>query len=147
MRTAVTRHKTLKQKIKMKLIIPETYQINPWAELDRLLAATFATDTADQGRTIPANLYETEDAKILEFELPGVARKDIDLSYDKGVLSIEATRKVSRAGEENVIKLQRSVRIGTEIDFKKVEARLDNGILTVSLPRREQDKPLRISVN
>ena len=131
----------------MKLIKQDTCYNNPWTELDRIFERAFTGDSLDYTRAIPVSAYDTESEKVLELEVPGVNKKDLNLSFERGILDVTATRKLNRAGSKSEVKLEQSIRVGTEIDFKKVQASLENGILTIKLPRREQDKPLKISVN
>jgi HSP20 family protein len=131
----------------MKLIKQETCNNDPWTELDRFFGQAFAFEPENYTRAIPIAHYSTEEAKVLELELPGVNKKDLNLSFERGVIDVVATRKSNRPGEDREIKLERSIRIGTEFDFKKAEAKLENGLLTITLPRREQDKPFKINVN
>ena len=131
----------------MKLIKQDTCYNNPWTELDRIFERAFTGDSLDYTRAIPVSAYDTESEKVLELEVPGVNKKDLNLSFERGILDVTATRKLNRAGSKSEVKLEQSIRVGTEIDFKKVQASLENGLLTIKLPRREQDKPLKISVN
>ena len=131
----------------MKLIKQNSCYNNPWTELDRVFERAFGVDPLEYTRTIPVTAYSNENEKVLEMELPGVTKKDLKLSYERGVLDVDATRKLNHAGENKEMKLSQSIRIGTEFDFKKAEATLDNGILTIRLPRSERDKPFKISVN
>ena len=131
----------------MKLIKQEACYNNPWAELDRLFEGAFQTDSLEYTRAIPVYSYATDNEKVLEFELPGVKKADINLSFERGILDVSALRKLNRNGEAKELKLEQSIRVGTEIDFKNTSANLEDGVLTIRLPRREQDKPFTISVN
>lgn len=81
---------------------------------------------------------EKDGVLTLEFELPGFKQTDLDLQLTKGLLSIKAK---NARGE-----VERSVNVGTEIDVDKVEATLENGLLTVKLPRAESSKPRKVPV-
>ncbi len=131
----------------MKLIKQNTCYNNPWAELDRFFESAFPQEQMDYTRAVPVSAYNTESEKVIELELPGVRKKDLNLSFEKGVLGVRATRKLNQAGKEKDLKLKQSIRVGTEVDFKKATALLEDGILTIKLPMREQDKPFQISVN
>lgn len=131
----------------MKLMKQETCYSNPWSELDRFFEQAFSADTFNYTRAIPVTAYNTENEKVLELELPGVDKKDLKLSFERGVLDVQATRKLNHSGAAREVRLEQSIRVGTEIDFKKAEAALNNGILTITLPKSEQVKPFRISVN
>jgi HSP20 family protein len=131
----------------MKLIKQDTCNNNPWAELDRIFERAFPVEHLEYSRAIPVSSYATDDERVIELELPGVDKKDLNLSFERGILDVSATRKLNRNGETKELKLEQSIRVGTEINTKKASAALENGILTIRLPRREQDKPYTISVN
>ena len=131
----------------MKLIKQNSCYNNPWTELDRVFERAFGGDPVEYTRAIPVTAYSNEGEKVLELELPGVNKKDLKLSYERGILDVDATRIFNQAGDKKELKLAQSIRIGTDIDFKKAEATLENGILTIKLPRSERDKPFKISVN
>ena len=102
----------------------------------------------------PVDIHETDDAFILEADLPGLTKEDISLS----VVEDRITLKGSRKREENHVEkgyrryeraegaFERSFRIDGGIDAAKVEARFENGVLTVRLPKPEESKPRQIEV-
>ena len=129
----------------MKLIKHNTFYNDPWTELDRL----FNTALSPMGRGyrgVPGRAYNTEEERILEIELPGVEKGDINLEFEKGILDVSAKRKATYGGEDSEIEYEESIRVGTDVDFQKAKADLKNGILTIKLPKREQDKPFQITV-
>jgi len=77
-----------------------------------------------------------------------VNREDVNVEMVDGFLTIAATRKVptadGKAGE--AFSLSRSVTITDEIQTDKVTAVHENGVLTVTLPKREEAKPKKITV-
>lgn len=89
------------------------------------------------------DIEETDSGLELTAELPGVAEKDIDLSYHDGVLTLRGEKKSEREEKEEGRYLservygsfQRSLTVPFEIDEDKVEATFDNGVLKVMLPR------------
>lgn len=130
----------------MKLIKHNAFYNDPWTELDRFFDTAFsATDRGVHG--IPVRVYNTEDARILELELPGVRKEDITLNFEKGLLAVGAKRKVSYGETESEVEYKETIRIGSGVDFQKARAEYTDGILQVNLPKREQDKPFNISVN
>ena len=131
----------------MKLMKQDTCYMNPWTELDRFFGQALSEDSFNYTRSIPVTAYNTENDKVLEMELPGVDKKDLNLSFERGVLDVQATRKLNHSGNAREVRFAQSIRVGTEFDFKKAEAALVNGILTITLPKSEQVKPFRISVN
>lgn len=87
----------------------------------------------------------------LQYELPGFTKDDISVSLDNGVLCVEAehqdtdekTDKVDEFYEHNGIeyrKVSKSYRIADDIDCEGIECSLENGILTVYIPLKEESK-------
>ena len=100
---------------------------------------------ASAGGQFPVDLYEDKDNTYVRAELPGVARDAISVEMIEGSLSLQASRK-DKVGEGSV-SFSRLVSIPDEVDSEKVTAVYENGILTVTLPRREASKPKKINVS
>ena len=74
-------------------------------------------------------------------------RDAISVEIVDGSLSIQASRKAKSGEGENAVSLNRLVSIPDEVQADKVFAAYENGILTVTLPRKEEAKPKKISVS
>ncbi len=74
-------------------------------------------------------------------------RDAISVEMNEGSLSIQASRKEKSADGESTVSFNRLVSIPDEVESTKVTAVYENGILTVTLPRREASKPKKISVS
>jgi HSP20 family protein len=98
-----------------------------------------------RGGQFPVDLFEDKQNTYVRAELPGVARDAISVEIVDGSLSIQASRKAG-SGEGNET-FSRLVSIPDEVQADKVSAAYENGILTVTLPRREESKPRRIDVS
>ena len=118
-------------------------------EMDRLLGG-FAVR-----RGFPAmNLSAGEGEAVLVAEVPGVAREDIKLTVEDGVLTVEVERRAEPVSEKDVVhraervtgRFARSVHLPFEVEAEKIAAKVENGLLTVTLPRREATKPRRIEI-
>jgi HSP20 family protein len=97
------------------------------------------------GMMVPAlDLKETDDAILVETELPGVESKDLTVQVEGDVLSIRGERKQDKEEKTKTYYCQecsygafeRQVRLPSEIDRDKAEAAFTNGILKVTLPKR-----------
>jgi HSP20 family protein len=126
---------------------------NAWtgleSEIDRLFE-TALTDFAgvSAARQFPVDLYEDKDQTYVRAELPGVSREDINVEMAEGYLTITAARKTPAAdgqGEESY-SFSRSVSVPEAVQADKVAATYENGVLTVTLPKREEAKPKKITV-
>jgi HSP20 family protein len=130
-----------------------SFSRHPWTglqgEIDRLLE-TALTDFAgvSAARQFPVELYEDKDHTYVRAELPGVKRADINVELAEGYLTITAVRKTPAAdgkGEES-FSFSRSVGVPEALHTDKVAAAYENGVLTVTLPKREEAKPKKITV-
>ncbi len=99
---------------------------------------------ADQ-RAIAADLYEDEENYYARVEMPGVKKQEVDVSLDERLLTIGYQRKSADEGGESVSG-DRSLTVPDGVDADKVTAKLEDGVLTVTLPKAEQIKPREIKV-
>ena len=89
-----------------------------------------------------------EDAEKIELhaDLPGVKQEDIDVQIDKGVLTIKGERKLANRGERNTGAFSRAFTLPDTVDVEKIGAALKDGVLTLTLPKRPEEKPRQIKV-
>jgi HSP20 family protein len=128
------------------------FQRSPWSgletEIDRLFETALSQFNGPSSNRFPVDLYEDENNTYVRAELPGVDRNDINVEMTDGHLALSA-RKVG-GGEngknEETFSFSRSVSIADEVQADKVSAVYENGVLTVTLPKREEAKPKKISV-
>jgi HSP20 family protein len=104
----------------------------------------------------PVDIYQNGDHEVvLKAELSDMAREDIDITVDKGTLTIKGEKKLSEdVKEEHYHRIERhyggfsrSFSLPASVDATKVVADYKNGVLTVRLPLREEAKPRQIKVN
>ncbi len=122
---------------------------SPWRglenEINRLFDSTSANGGADW--QIPVNVYEDKDNTYVRAELPGVAREDVNLQLVEETLTISAVRKQKTGEKEESFSSSRSVVVPDRVQADKVSAAYENGVLTVTLPKREETKPRQITVS
>jgi HSP20 family protein len=126
---------------------------SPWSGLETEIDRLFQNTLSDLGTFAPASrfpvdLYEDKDHTFVRAELPGVNRDDINVEVVDGYLTITAAHKTPAAdgkGEESFT-LSRSVSLNDSVHADKVSANYENGVLTVTLPKREEAKPKKITV-
>jgi len=108
-------------------------------------------------RSMPIDLYERDSDYIIKAYLPGVSAEDVGINADQGTLTIkahipsEAEREeaknyrwlVNELGYGDVV---RTVILPSMIDASKIDAAVENGILTVTVPKAEEAKPKKITV-
>jgi HSP20 family protein len=112
---------------------------------ERALAGAVRLPAADAWRP-PLDVYETERALVVRVELAGVASDDVRVVVDGEYLQIIGRRALARPGESLrhlLIEIaqgpfERVLRMRAEYDPDRVNARLENGLLTIELPRKER---------
>jgi HSP20 family protein len=126
---------------------------SPWSglesEIDRLFeVASSGLAAADFEHRFPVDLYEDKDNTYVRAELPGLAREDIAVEMVDGYLSINGTRKVTDADGKAAesFSVSRSISIPDAVQTDRVGAAYENGVLTVTLPKREEAKPRKVTV-
>lgn len=99
------------------------------------------------------NLYDTEAAYLVQCEVPGLSEKDIELSLHQDVLTIAGERKTDvpegysvHRQERLPFKFSRSFTLPTQVDAEHVAATVQDGILTVTLPKTPEAKPRQINI-
>jgi HSP20 family protein len=125
-------------------------------ELDRLFEWPLDITRSALGEWVPAlDVREEKDSFVVQAELPGMKREDIEVSLHEGALHISGERKVETKHEDSEIhrterfygKFQRSVILPTAVAADKIKAQYKDGILTVTLPKTEESKPKKIDVS
>ncbi len=123
----------------------------PWSglesEIDRLFETVLGDYTAPAADRFPVDLYEDAENVYVRAELPGVDRSDIQVEMVEDYLTVSATRKTGAAGQEQTTSFSRSVSIPEAVQNEKVTAQYQDGVLTVTLPKKEEAKPRKIAVS
>ncbi|AUJ65609.1 hypothetical protein B9057_14490 (plasmid) [Aestuarium zhoushanense] len=102
----------------------------------------------------PVNFWAGQDSVVMTAELPGLAEKDIELTVKDTLVSIKGTYPDPDEGEETTWyrrerprgSFSRSVELPFRVDSDRIEARFQNGVLTIEMQRPEDDKPKRIEI-
>ena len=125
------------------------------ADFESVFGNLFYTDDepSRSGSFPPVNLWEDESNIYVECEIPGVKRDQLGLSVVGKKLTISGER--TRGGSKDVERhrterpdgaFSRVITLPREVDPDAIEARLENGVLEVTLPRSEATKPRKIEV-
>ncbi len=127
-------------------------------ELSQLLEDPFFGGAAGpqlfQGWAPALDLYEDNEKLTARVEIPGLKKEDIDISLENDVLSIAGERKEEPKEEKSESyreeryfgKFYRSVQLPTAVDADRVEAKYEDGVLRVTLPKTEEAKRKQIDV-
>lgn len=121
-------------------------------QMHRLMQSTFGMGTETGAWMPPADLAETNDAYVVEAELPGVPRENINVEVTGNELAITGECKEP---EHKGMMRQRTRRMGQfeyratlphDVDAGKIEAKLSDGVLTVRVPKSEKAKPRKVEI-
>ncbi len=122
---------------------------SPWTglerEIDRLFE-TVLTDSSTSSNRFPVDVYEDASNTYVRAELPGIDRKELNVEIVDGVLNLSAERKTKEGEQEATFAFNRTVTLPTDVQADKVSAAYENGVLTVTLPKKEEAKPKKITV-
>lgn len=99
------------------------------------------------------NIFETKDGYILEAEMPGVSRAGLDISVEGNTLTIIGRRQPEELKAEIVHRestkadYRREFELDPAIDTAKIDAKVEQGVLTIHLPKSERVKPRKVTVS
>jgi len=127
-------------------------------QVNRLFNESFRTHGEESALTTwaPAvDIYETTNELVVKADLPDVNEKDIDIRVENNLLTIRGERKVEKSvSEENFLRVERtygsfsrSFSLPNTVNAEAIGADYKNGVLTVTLPKREESKPRQVKVN
>jgi HSP20 family protein len=100
----------------------------------------------------PVDIYETTNDVILIADVPGVSKKNLQLDIDKDELTIKGVFEEKETDGQKLVdeciygEYNRTFALGDTIDREKISAKLEDGVLTLTLPKREEVKPRKITV-
>ena len=132
-----------------------------WREMDRLqremnrLFEDYSPSRQRTASSYPAlNVWSNEESLLVTAEVPGVSPDDIDVNVIGETLTLSGTREPDELKEgaryhrqeRGYGKFSRTLQLPFPVTVEKIEAKFKNGVLSVSLPRAEEDKPRKIAV-
>ncbi len=143
----------------MSWLVPRDF-FEPFREIDRMMERMNSwllqpdREWQPESFTLALNVREDENDIIVETAIPGVSEEDIDVKVvgDMLTISAESQREQEREGDGWYVrelrfgKFERSIRLPTEVKADKAEAELENGILTIRLPKAKPGPLHRIAV-
>lgn len=100
------------------------------------------------------DVYEKEDRYVISAELPGLNKNEINIDFNDNVLTLSGEKKAEHKEVKNNFirlerrfgKFERKFRIPENVDSGKISAVYKDGILEISLPRREESKPKQVEI-
>ena len=151
----------------MSLIRYEFPETSTWPPVDRLSTLRdevnrlfdFSWPSRDSGLfsgwSPTLDVFDDKDHLVVQVELPGMKKEEIDIAMHEGVLTVSCERKAESERKEGEMfrseryfgKFQRSVTLPVAVESGKVKASYKDGILTIALPKAEEAKPKHIAVS
>ena len=124
-------------------------RFDPFRELDRLAEQTVRTP-----RALPVEAFRRDDRCIVALDLPGVDGKDVDVTVERNVVTVKATRRPLRQENDEVLiderphgEFSRQFFLGDMLAAVDLSAEVDRGVLVLSIPIAESSKPRKIEVS
>jgi HSP20 family protein len=99
------------------------------------------------------NIFETQEGYVLQAEMPGVSKEGLEITLEGTEITITGRRSPETVAgaplfrERNTADYRRVFELDPAIDTGKVSAKISQGVLTVTLPKSEQVKPRKITVD
>jgi HSP20 family protein len=102
----------------------------------------------------PVDVLEETDKILVKVEVPGVDEKDLRVTFEDGLLSISGERQFERKEERNYHRIERAYGSFTRtfslprsVDAAQIAASYTNGVLEVSIPKKDEAQPKQIAIN
>ena len=128
--------------------------IDPWREFERL-NRMFSRVSSQRSREFPAvNLWVDSEHAVLTTEIPGIEPDDIDISVVGKSLVLRGSRKADDLKEKEAYhrkerwqgQFSKTIELPFKVETAKVNASFKKGILCITLPRAEEEKPRKIDI-
>jgi HSP20 family protein len=111
-------------------------------------------DVAGRTWTPPVDIQETDEAYRIHAELPGLKKDDVQITLENNVLRVSGERKFEKdVKQDSYHRIERvygtfarSFALPHQVSSDKVEAKFDNGVLSIVVPKAEQAKPRHIAI-
>jgi HSP20 family protein len=120
---------------------------------DRLIERAFGRER--HGPWMPAmDVYETDEKVVVTVELPGIDQENVEVSVEDSTLTVSGTREFSsEVAEESYHRIERrygsfsrAVSLPPQVDTGKVDARFEDGVLSIEVPKLEKARPKKIQI-
>ena len=131
---------------------PKRNMLNIFDEVEQMMHQAFGhsleNGSSRQSYSPLMNVSETESDYLVMMDLPGVEKKDVEVSLKNGILTVLGERKTSEKGDENNLiwhetaygAFNRSFELTSDIVEEKVKAKFNNGVLNITIPKAEEIK-------
>src|SRR5499427_9621810 len=127
-------------------------------QINRLFTEAFDRSSEEGNLTTwapPVDIYETEHELVVKADLPDIKPEELDIRVENNILTIRGERKFEKkVDEKNYLRVERSYgsfarsfSLANTVNSEAIKADYKDGVLTLSIPKREEAKPKQIKVN
>jgi HSP20 family protein len=127
-------------------------------QINRLFSDSFGRHTEEGNLTTwapPVDIHETEHELVVKTDLPDIDPQALDIRVQNNILTIRGERKFEKKVEDkNYLRIERaygafsrSFALSNTVNAAAIKAEYNNGVLTLTIPKREEAKPKQIKVN
>ena len=138
--------------------MPRHDMVSMQQEINRMFSNFFGDHTTDDYEaqwTPRLDVVEDKEHYIVRIDVPGMRKEDVKITLRENILTVrgERTEEVKKDGESYHIierrfgKFSRSLTLPTNVQANKIEAKITEGVLAISLPKAEDAKPREISIS
>lgn len=128
-------------------------RFDPFRELDRLADELDRSVARTATVPLPMDAYRRGNHVVAQLDVPGVRPEDVDITVERNVLTVRATRRLDLGEEDERIvserrhgELVRQLQLGESLDTQRVEADVTDGVLTLRIPVAETATPRKVEV-
>jgi len=132
-------------------------ELDPFRTMDLMFDGLFPELSTPSRRVrstrAPQELREHENEYIFELAMPGLAQEDLDVEVGENFVEVKARRSIDvpegfelRRRERSGYEFQRRYQLPDRVDVEAVEAKLERGILNITLPKHASEKPRKIAI-
>ena len=138
-----------------ELRVKDLFELDPFESGFRNLLRPWRMDLAERTPQIRIDLHETDDSYAVKAEIPGVRKEDIDVRIDGNVVTISAEVKQDKEEKkgDRVLRSERqygwasrSFSLASAVDDGKVDAKYQNGVLELRLPKKATPTQKRVAI-
>ena len=122
--------------------------------VDDVMNGSFGTATSAKSFVPQVDVRSNDDRVLFYFDVPGVKKEDIEITLERGVLTVKGARKFEAGNAKEQLLLgraygtfNRSFSLPDHMDEEKLTAKLTDGVLAIEIPRQQKAKPRRIEIN
>ena len=121
--------------------------------VDDVMHGSFGTATNPRNYAPEVDVRSSGERVLFSFDVPGVKKEDIDITLERGVLTVKGSRKFEPTGTKEQLLLgrsygtfSRSFSLPEHLDEEKLSAKLTDGVLTIEIPKLQKAQPRRIQI-